>query len=173
VAGAFTLGTAGPDSAGRSPAHYGAFSLQQTSTSATLVFTPYPPQEVWRRTRFGADWNNQAIAGDNADPDGDGLKNLLERAFAGDPLVADAGVAPRNDTGGALLSIIYRSAKSATDLVLAVEESADLSGIWTPAAGTATILSDDGTVQTLRFTRPISADRRLFLRVRVTPGAAN
>lgn len=173
LTGAFTLGAPGADSAGRSPANYGVFTLQQTSVSASLVFTPYAPDEVWRRLNFGADWGDAAIAGDNADPDGDGLNNLLERAFAGNPLLADAHVAPRDDAGGALLSLVYRRAKSATDLGFGIEESADLSGAWTPAIGTAVILSDDGVAQTLRFTRPMGSDRRLFLRVRVTPGPAN
>lgn len=173
LTGSFTLGTPGPDSAGRSPIHYGAFALQQTSTNATLVFTPYAPGEVWRRLSFGANWANPTVSGDAADPDGDGLNNLLERAFAGDPLTADTGIGPNNDPGGALLSIVYRRAKRATDLVLGVDESSELSGVWTPAVGTAMVLSDDGAVQTLRFTRPMGPERRLFLRVRVTSAAGN
>ena len=64
------------------------------STSATLVLTvtltaPVVAIEVWRTTRFGASTTNLDIAGDSADPDGDGVNNLLEYTVGTDPLKAD------------------------------------------------------------------------------------
>jgi hypothetical protein len=65
------------------------------STSATLVLTvaltpPVISIEAWRSIHFGASATNPDIAGDAADPDGDGLNNLLEYTNGTDPLAADA-----------------------------------------------------------------------------------
>jgi poly(3-hydroxybutyrate) depolymerase len=63
-------------------------------TSATLVltFTTTPvvvPIETWRLEHFGASAGNPDVAGDLADPDGDGVNNLLEYTNGTDPLKAD------------------------------------------------------------------------------------
>jgi hypothetical protein len=59
------------------------------SMPATAVLTIIKPTtSVWKLAHFGTNANNAAIAGDLADPDQDGLVNLLEYAFASDPNVA-------------------------------------------------------------------------------------
>jgi poly(3-hydroxybutyrate) depolymerase len=63
--------------------------------SATLVLTvtttpPVIPMETWRRDHFGASAINPDVAGDSADPDGDGMNNLAEYANGTDPLAANA-----------------------------------------------------------------------------------
>jgi poly(3-hydroxybutyrate) depolymerase len=65
------------------------------STSATLAMTvtlmpPVIPIDAWRSAHFGASATNLDIAGDSADPDGDGVNNLLEYTNGTDPLAADA-----------------------------------------------------------------------------------
>ena len=47
-----------------------------------------PPFTVWAADTFGADAGNPAIAGATADPDGDGVANLLEFAVRSDPVHA-------------------------------------------------------------------------------------
>jgi hypothetical protein len=64
-------------------------------TSATLVLTvtldpPIIPIEAWRSAHFGASATNPDIAGDSADPDGDGMNNLLEYTAGTDPLAVNA-----------------------------------------------------------------------------------
>jgi len=64
------------------------------STSATLVLTvtlipPVIPIDSWRSAHFGASAANPDVAGDSADPDGDGANNLLEYTRGTDPLAAD------------------------------------------------------------------------------------
>jgi hypothetical protein len=106
-------------------------------------------------------------ADDTADPDGDGVSNLLERAFAGDPLVPEPALLPSADATSPALSFLYRRSKDATDLDFTVEESVNLS-TWNAAAGTETVIEDNADYQLIRHTRPISSDVRLFLRVKVT-----
>ena len=67
--------------------------------------TGLSPLETWRAAHFGADTNNPAISGDLADPDGDGLQNLLEYALDADPLVASttAGLITMGRHGAILL----------------------------------------------------------------------
>lgn len=169
ITGTFNLGTIGLDSGNRNPSNYGSFALQQSATAVTLTFTPYAPKEVWQRVSFDTNWNNAAVAGDTADPDGDGVTNQMERAFGGNPNVADPAVLPDLDESAPLISMIYRKANAATDLMFVVQESQDLSSAsWTTAAGSATVLSDDGTVQRIRFTAPAGTAAKKFLRVRVT-----
>jgi hypothetical protein len=64
------------------------------SLSAILLLTvtldpPPVPIEAWRIAHFGASALNPDIAGDVADPDGDGVNNLLEYTSGTDPLRAD------------------------------------------------------------------------------------
>lgn len=59
----------------------------RTYTELTVtVDAPPSPFEIWSEQQFGANASNPAIAGATADPDGDGVPNLLEFAFNGDPL---------------------------------------------------------------------------------------
>lgn len=96
------------------------------------------------------------------------MSNLLERAFAGDPLVADASILPAVDPAAPVLSLVYRRAKSATDLVFTVEESTDLADAWSVSTGEETIVEDAEEHQQVRHTRPLDSDARLFLRLRVS-----
>jgi hypothetical protein len=97
------------------------------------------------------------------------VNNLLERAFGMNPNAVDQNLLPAVDSAAPLFSITYHKAKAATDLVFAVLESPDLSpGSWVAASGTGSILSDDGTVQIIRFTTPAAGSAKKFLRVQVT-----
>jgi hypothetical protein len=60
--------------------------------------------ETWRKQHFGTP-ENTGNGADEADPDNDGLKNLLERAFAGNPNASDPDVQPAVDSTAPLLSI--------------------------------------------------------------------
>jgi autotransporter-associated beta strand protein len=136
-----------------------------------VVVTTGTLQQNWRLTNFGADWNNDAMAGDAADPDGDNVSNLLERAFGGNPNVLEQNLLPAIDNTAPLLSITYRKAKAATDLVFTVQESPDLSPTsWTAAVGASTVLNPNDSanpVQIIRFTASPGTTGKKFLRVQV------
>jgi poly(3-hydroxybutyrate) depolymerase len=83
-----------PIAAGTTKIHLTA-SNSAGSLSAILVLTitldpPVVPIEAWRSAHFGASALNPDVAGDAADPDGDGVNNLLEYTNGTDPLKADA-----------------------------------------------------------------------------------
>ena len=66
------------------------------NTSAILALTvtltqPVIPIDSWRSAHFGASEINPDIAGDLADPDGDGATNLLEYTNCTDTLAVDEG----------------------------------------------------------------------------------
>ncbi|MGJ8653406.1 MAG: LamG-like jellyroll fold domain-containing protein [Opitutaceae bacterium] len=60
------------------------------SIDVTANFVAYTELENWRLTHFSS-YDNAGNAADLADPDMDGLVNLLEYAFGTDPNVSDAG----------------------------------------------------------------------------------
>lgn len=81
----------------------------------------------WQARHFvGADLMNVARSGINADPDNDGLANLLEYAFARDPQVHDADEAMANAVTDASLALGYPCRRDVVDLVYLPEVSGDL-----------------------------------------------
>jgi len=122
--------------------------------------------DAWRLLYFGTT-ANVGDAADDADFDGDGVINLLERAHGGNPTVADAHLLPGIDPSAPVLSMVYRKAAGASDLALEVQECPNLmSNSWATASGTSEVISDDGIIQSNRFTTPVD-DPAKFLRVRV------
>jgi uncharacterized repeat protein (TIGR02543 family) len=61
--------------------------------SATVIIADdevVTPLMTWKQSNYGTDWTDQTLAGDAADADGDGLRNLLEYAFGTNPTVHDS-----------------------------------------------------------------------------------
>ncbi len=83
-----------PDRAGTFKVTIGmANSAGGTSATPLLTLTTTPvvvPIEAWRLEYFGASAIDPDVAEDAADPDGDGMNNLLEYTHGTDPLKADA-----------------------------------------------------------------------------------
>ena len=112
-----------------------------------------------------------------ADPDGDGLNNLLEYAFVGDPSVGSTAPQPAaqiidltvNGNSTHYLTVTFRGRTDSSDLGYHVELSEDLS-IWTPGAILVSMKSQgDGTaIYIWRLPQPLPAHAHSFVRVRVT-----
>jgi autotransporter-associated beta strand protein len=134
--GNFTLGTITTDAGGRPVGGYGTFSLQQSATAVSVVFTPNAtsPTDLWRQTHFGAQWNNPSVSGDTVDGDKDGLDNLLEYALGSDPNSTDPSVSPQVSTVGNRLRINFHRNVSASDITISVVAADDLAGPWTTIA---------------------------------------
>jgi hypothetical protein len=154
----------------------------------TIVTTPsLNPQlsafEVWAQSHGLSGAN--AAAG--ADPDHDGLVNLVEFAFGQDPLVASRAAVPTAAVTNGCLTITFRERVGGSGTVgvdytadgvrYTVEVSADFSpGSWQSGSTLVELVAGsrsprgDGTENvTVRLKAPISFGPMKFARLRLTP----
>ncbi len=93
----------------------------------------------WQTDKFSSDeLNDPTVSGDNADPDGDGLKNALEYALALDPKAGNsAAFLPQSTVTGTTLALTYlrptTPVSGVTFLVQKNSELQTLDGGWTTA----------------------------------------
>ncbi len=147
-------------------AHQGvAESARSAQVSATPVAL-LSPIESWRVTHFGSA-SATGNAADGADPDSDGLANLLEYALGSDPLVASTSAPVVSLTPSLPYSLQLTFTRVADPtLIYTVQGSDDLAlwnDLWT------SIGSDNvaGPV-TVSDTEPVPASGSRFLRLRVS-----
>jgi hypothetical protein len=94
---------------------------------ATFALSPF---RQWCERNFGTSAGTPSIAGDVADPDTDGIPNLLEYALNGDPLAPSPGILPQltSETDGLVLR--FSRIPEHGDLRLTVQSSTSLHGAW-------------------------------------------
>ncbi len=93
----------------------------QTNTVLTIVASP---TSVWKLAEFGANANTP-LAADSADPDHDGMPNLLEYAYATDPVVA--GTNPfTGHLSGSQFQLRFPRNTSASDITYFIQSSGNL-----------------------------------------------
>ncbi len=136
-----------------------------TSDTATVTITD-APMDAWRFAHFGAAANDPLISGDSANPDGDGLVNLLERALASDPLTNDASALPVFALEGTDATLTYRRPASAADLTYTLETWSAPDG-WSAIPFTEEILTDDGTTRSVKVRIPLNGATTMMLHLRV------
>lgn len=150
----------------------------------TFQTLPIPPLTLWKQSSFGTDAANPLIAGNMADPDGDGFVNLLEYATRSDPNASSASPL------GSLTSVLvqpgdipayefffpYRT--EAKDVRFVIQRSPDLStwteiyrfdastGLSTPVGNVIGITNP--TAQTITVTDPATGAKQ-FWRLFVEP----
>lgn len=157
------------DISGKTKIYYAVAAVNEAGESlysGSYLASLLSPGDEWRTLHFGT-IDASGVAADDADPDGDDVVNLLERAFGGDPNMAEGDLMPYLDKMISPLAVVYRRSSSATDLEYRVLESSDLSPLWNLAEGTSELVSDDGMVRWIRFVRPMGSDEVLFLRLQV------
>jgi Calx-beta domain len=98
-----------------------ALGLQSTAVLTIIK----PPISSWKLNYFGANANNPAIAGNLADPTGDGIVNLLAYAYAFNPLVVNTNPFTWDLAGQEFLLEFPRNT-SASDLTYIIQSSFDL-----------------------------------------------
>ena len=111
--------------------------LRLARESATLEYaqrTPLSSWRAWQQERFGVDADDPLVAGATADPDGDGLANLLEYALGGDPRSSGSHLFPRIRAVGTDLEIRCFRDPTATAAELACQRSDSPAGEWTDIA---------------------------------------
>jgi hypothetical protein len=134
------------------------------TAAVTLTITDLPVDD-WRHRKFGGSANNPAIAGDLADPDGDGLANLLEYGFNTNPLDPNPG--PALTFEGPDLVLTYRRCVAATDVTFDIRASSDLT-TWSDANETEQVLTDDGITRVIRAKLPYEEGGQHCYRIEVT-----
>lgn len=137
------------------------------------TFTPvlnYPALDAWRQKFFTeAGLNDARMIGDDKDPDGDGVPNLLEFIQGTHPLQKQAGaipvITPTTPEAPASFSLVFKVQKGTNAAALKVETSTDLES-WgdEDLLLTATGVSDEDTME-LRASVPMAGAARRFFRL--------
>jgi len=132
--------------------------------TVAMVLTPL---QSWRLTHFGTP-EGVGDAADGADPDKDGIANLVEYALGLDPNAAGslAGKVEVDDATGHLRMTVTKDA-AATDVTCTVEVSGDLV-VWGSAEGTDVVTEENtATRLVVRDNTAIADADRRFIRLRV------
>ena len=139
----------------------GPASAEASATTDTVTLTGIAS---WRQTHFGSSEATGNAAND-ADPDADGVANLLEYALAGDPMVAENDLLPVQAVVAGHLTLAFDriSDGTLTYEVLASDDLATWSSVWSSTGA-------ENTAGLVTVTDPelLSAHARRFLRLRVT-----
>jgi hypothetical protein len=113
------------------------------------------------------DLNNPAITSPGADPDGDGLSNLMEYFMGTNPTLADGtGSTTVTSDGHGNLAMTFRMAKNLSGVAYMIESSSDLVN-WSSTGVAAQILSDQGSYYMMNATVPADGAGAFFLRLAV------
>lgn len=137
-----------------------------TTFGATLS-TGGSPFLLWQTEEFGPDAGNPLIAGELANPSGDGIPNLLKYALNLDPHTPTANGLPAGEVGPGTLTLTYTRVKGASDLDYVIEWSTDL-GSWSASGVSEEILSQDAITELVKASVARGTDRRKFIRLNVS-----
>ena len=145
-------------------------NYSRTTLSNATVVIQDRPVDAWRKANFTAgELLDPLISGDAADPDHDGLVNLVEYALGLNPKASDANPFSPNVSNG-FFTLTYTRLKAATDVSLVVEQSGDLF-TWQNGPADVEQLNcvDAGAVQqiTVRLVAPVNAQTKAFVRLKV------
>lgn len=169
ITGEFALGTVSADPEGSAVGDFGAFSLSQTATELKVVWTPggtVSPLQSWRLAHLGSSANSGDSA-DNADPDHDGISNLLEFALHTNP--GEQNPSPvKLSKPGQTLEFRYTRSKVAWGYLnkVVVEWSDDLV-TWSSEGIEETVLSENGDEQEVSAQVPLGSSGKRFVHLNV------
>ncbi len=141
-----------------------------------------PPHDVWKQSRFSSNAGNSAIAGDEADPNGNGVSNLMEYALGAVAGSSSADFLPMAGNTGSHLTLSFNRRTSTNDVIYTVQVSDDLTKWYNgsvyspygdaPTNAHTTELSHtvSGGMETIvvRDNVAITASNHRFMRLQVT-----
>lgn len=90
---------------------------------------PYLTYALWAEESFNP---AHTLIAEGDDPDGDGISNIEEYFFGGDPEVPSAGILPRMERPGPGVELVYTRATFPSDLAWAYEVSSEAAS-WSEA----------------------------------------
>jgi hypothetical protein len=160
---------------------YGTYSatllVQTGDANQPLVTLPVSlaitPRATWRQTHFGTA-QNSGNAADTADPDHDGIINILEYAFNTDPNVPNANPISFAIVGNHLTVTFKRTHPAPADIIYTPQVANDLtSGVWNsgPAFTSQTVTNNGDGTETVVVTDNIAigSTPAHFLRILIAP----
>jgi hypothetical protein len=138
--------------------------------SGLFFDSEFTPLELWKWLQFSpAQLDDPNFSGDMADPDQDGIPNLLEYAYGFNPLAAERELPFKARLAGNSIEITFQRAIAASDLTFTVERSDDLVS-WHPAEGLLDEEEDTGAATILvHYRLPVDSASQQFLRLRIQP----
>lgn len=133
----------------------------------SMSFVVADDYESWSEGFFSeAQLADPAISGLNADPNGNGIVNLLEYAFGGNPLVDDGSLTlPTFEQGDGSSVFTYTANGLNADLEYILETSSDLVN-WTPVDGVFVDRVEGVSTYTYTMTPGVDGTEQ-FIRVKV------
>ena len=139
-------------------------------TTVATVTLQEGPFQAWLFANFAANANTSAIAGDSADPDGDGLANLLEYAFSGNPNIPSPVPRPVVGTevisGTNYLTLTYTRDVTRADISYQPQMSSNLAaGVWTDVSDS--VVGQIANIEARKVSVPLNNGTK-FLRVKVS-----
>ena len=149
------------------------FDATALATQQLAVAVGQTPFAVWQLAEFWTNASNSSISSDLADPDGDGLANLLEYALNLDPNVAGAAGLPtaQTDPGCGCLTLTYTKVISATDLTYSPEAASEPGGPWSTNGITQSLIASSAVTQTIQASDtlfPFATNTKRFMHLKVT-----
>jgi hypothetical protein len=135
-----------------------------------VTLTALSRAQAWRHRHFGTTANT-GTAADDADFDGDGIPNLIEKACNLDPTKGNA-LPVTTAVKGASLEYTYTRSVAAVSAgnIFTVEWNDTLGTTgWSSAGVTEEVQSDDGTTQMVKALVPAGSSGHRFMRLKVTP----
>lgn len=111
---------------------------------------------------------NAALAGPNADPDADGLPNLVEYALGLHPRQASVAGLPAVGQNATHWTFTYTRPADRTDITYDVQASTNLTD-WTTISLVVAKLGEAGGIETWRAQYPLNSVPHLFFRLKVVP----
>ena len=144
-------------------------SYSEVGTFITVSAPTYTQQELWRFANFGS-YDSVDSGADSADPDGDGLNNLLEYVMGSDP--NDSGMIPATlALNGTNLEYTYTRSTAAKDAGVTYQvlwsDTLEV-GSWSAQDVTEQITSTEGALETVKATVPKGSGGKRFMRLQVT-----
>ena len=131
------------------------------ATPAQTFMIEVSPLAAWRVTHFGTG-GNAGIAADLADPDNDGIPNLLEYAFDMSPSASSAHQLPQGGMNGSFFEMNFTQPASVSGVTYGAEYSTTLApNDWHPVTNSAT-----PPLHSYRV--PTATGQQVFMRIKVT-----
>ncbi len=135
-----------------------------------ITLTALSRAQAWRHRHFGKTANT-GTAADDADFDGDGIPNLIEKACNLDPTQGNALPVTTAFKGASLEYGYTRSVAAVSAGNIFTVEWNDTLGTtgWSSAGVTEEVQSDDGSTQIVKALVPAGSSGHRFMRLKVTP----